>query len=75
MVTAGSLPMALEATVNTVTGPSAGGVFLGPLLERPRWHSPWGSMVSPLQKKENGRQAQLSSSPKSIYHINFLSKT
>lgn len=43
-----SLPAAREATVNTVTGPGAGGVSLDPLSEGPCWHSPWGSMVSPL---------------------------
>lgn len=40
--------MTREATVNTITEPSAGGMSLGPLLEGPRWHSPWGSMISPL---------------------------
>lgn len=55
MVTAGSLPVTREATVTTITGPGAGGVSLGPLSEGPRWHSPWGSMVSPLQKKDNNR--------------------
>lgn len=75
MVTAGSLPVTREATVNTITGLGAGGLSLGPLSEGPRWHSPWGSMVSPLQKKENNRQVQLVSSLKSIYPINFLSKT
>lgn len=75
MVTAGSLPIAREVAVNTITGPSAGGVSLGPLSEGPCWHSPWASMVSPLQKKESSRQAQLSSSPKSVYPMNFLSKT
>ena len=75
VVTAGSLPVTLEATVNTITGPGAGGVSLGPLSEGPCWHSPWSSMVSPLQKKENNRQVQLASALKTIYPINFLSKT
>lgn len=75
MVTPGSLPVTREATVNTITGRGAGGVSLGPLSEGARWHSPWGSMVSPLQNKENNRQVQLASSLKSIYLANFLSKT
>lgn len=75
MVTAGSLPIPREVAVNTITGPRAGGVSLGPLSEGPCWHSPWASMVSPLQKKESSRQAQLFSSPKSVYPMNFLSKT
>lgn len=75
MVTAGSLPIAREVAVNTITGPSAGGVSLGPLSEGPGWHSPWAGMVSPLQKKENSKQVELSSSPKSVYPMNFLSKT
>lgn len=49
-----SLPAAREATVNTVTGPGAGGVSLDPLSEGPCWHSPWGSMVSPLCARAQG---------------------
>jgi hypothetical protein len=67
-----SLPAAREATVNTVTGPGAGGVSLDPLSEGPCWHSPWGSMVSPLQKKENNRQVQLASSLKAFALFIFL---
>lgn len=74
MVTAGSLPVTREATVNTVTGPGAGGVSLGPLSEGPCWHSPWGSMVSPLQKKENNRQVQLASNLKVFALFIFLAR-
>lgn len=74
MVTAGSLPVTREATVNTITGLGAGGVSLGPLSEGPRWHSPWGSVVSPLQKKENNRQVQSASSLRRTFPIKVLSK-
>lgn len=72
MVTAGSLPVTREATVNSIMGPGAGGVSLGPLSEGPCRHSPWGSMVSPLQKKENNRQVQLVSTLKTIFLLIFL---